>query len=63
MPQRSLQGGIHGVLNNEDKGIQVRFRDLTSPYLTNIKAINQAMLANSSNYTCMFGVIHQYNAD
>jgi len=28
MPERSLQGRIHGVLNNQDKGMQVRFRYL-----------------------------------
>jgi len=28
MPERRLQGCIHAVLNNLDKGMQVRFRDL-----------------------------------
>ncbi len=27
MPERSLQGRFHGVLNNQEKGIQLRFRD------------------------------------
>ncbi len=46
MPERSLQGRIHGVLNNQDKGMQVRFRDTIIQYPTNIKAINQQILAN-----------------
>ncbi len=27
MPEGRLQGRIHAVLNNQDKGMQVRFRD------------------------------------
>ncbi len=27
MPEGRLQGRIHAVLNNKDKGMQVRFRD------------------------------------
>ncbi len=30
MPEGRLQGRIHAVLNNKDKGMQVRFRDPTN---------------------------------
>ncbi len=30
MPEGRLQGDIHAVLNNKDKGMQVHFRDPTN---------------------------------
>ncbi|MCP4272910.1 MAG: hypothetical protein GY781_13270 [Gammaproteobacteria bacterium] len=49
MPEGRLQGRIHAVLNNQDKGMQVRFRDPT----------NKTPTKNPNKHLCIFVFIIQ----